>query len=254
MMRRLLFFVLALVFAAAPAGAQTKVVSAEDAVPAAGEPLSVVFTPFQEAVLSAQLFARVARIEREMGQSFEAGDTLVLLDRRKYEIIEDKFEAQAVAAGKNLRVTRKLRKNKSVSALDLANAVRDAGVAGAELAKARRALDECDVRAPYPGRVKKLFVHAHETVDEGDPLVEIVDDRRLFARVLMPSSLFGKVHIGDKVGIKVRETGGTVAGVVSHVNEALDPASATFEVYAVVENAGQKLRSGMTGRLLQNFQ
>lgn len=219
-------------------------------VQAGGEPLSVVFTPFREAVLSARVFSRVERVVKEMGQSFAEGDPLILLDESEYAINADKSRAKAEAAAKNLEVARRLRADKSISALDLENAVRDARAARADLAQDERELAACKTLAPFAGRVKKLFIHAHETVDKGDPLVEIVDDASLTAKILAPSDLFGKVVVGEKLSIAVRETGETVAGTVSHINEALDPASGTFEVYAVVDNAGQSLRSGMTGRLV----
>ncbi len=215
-----------------------------------GEPLSVVFTPFREAVLSARVFSRVDRVVKEMGQSFAQNDPLILLDESEYAINAEKSRAKAAAAGKNLEVARRLRADKSVSALDLENAVRDARAAGADLAQDERELEACKILAPFAGRVKKLFIHAHETVDKGDPLVEIVDDASLTAKILVPSDLFGKIAVGEKLSIAVRETGETVTGTVSNINEVLDPASGTFEVYAVVDNSGQSLRSGMTGRLV----
>ncbi len=216
-----------------------------------GEPLSMVLTPRHEAVLSSELFSKVVKIEKEMGQSFKQGDALVKLDDVQLALEVRKRAALASAAAKNYSVARKLRANKSISELEMANAQRDAEATAAELAMAKRLLDLCRIEAPFNGRVKQLFVHEYEAVKKGDPLIAIVDDWELLARVLVPSSAFGKVSIGQELEFQINQTGEKVRGKVSHINETLDPASATFEVYALIDNSAQTLRSGMSGRLMQ---
>lgn len=223
---------------------------AQDSV-SAGEPLSVVFTPRREAVLSAELFTKVLKIYKEMGQSFEQGDLLIQLDDAQLKLEVTKRQALAESAAGHYAVNQKLRANKSVSALDLQDSRRDAQTSAADLAMARRLIDVCAITAPFRGRVKQLKVREYESVKKGDPLISIVDDWKLFAKVLMPSTSFGKIQIGQILTFQVNQTKQTVKGKVSHINETLDPASSTFEVYAVIDNAEQTLRSGMSGRLLQ---
>lgn len=213
------------------------------------KPLSVVLEAKQQAVLSAEVTAKVEHISKELGQKFAKGELLIQLDEGSYRPNVNKNQAAASAAGKNLEVTQKLFEGKTASPLDLENARKEVGMASANVALSQKELSGCRIYAPFPGRVKKVYAREHELVDKGKPLIEVVDDHLLQARILLPSTLFGKVRVGQDVAVEVVEIDKTVAGTITNVGEVLDPASATFEVYADVPNPGDELRSGMTGRL-----
>jgi RND family efflux transporter MFP subunit len=212
-------------------------------------PLSVVLEAKQQAVLSAEVSAKVERIGKELGQSFAKGELLIQLDEGSYRPNVTKSQAAASAANKNLDVTQKLFEGQSASPLDLENARKEVGMASANVALSQKELAGCRIAAPFAGRVKKVYVREHEWVDKGKPLIEVVDDHLLQARILLPSTLFGKVRVGQEVAVEVVEAGKTVSGRITNVGEVLDPASATFEIYADVPNDADALRSGMTGRL-----
>ncbi|GAB6038494.1 hypothetical protein JCM15519_30530 [Fundidesulfovibrio butyratiphilus] len=241
----LLFVACCLAFSPARGLAQTPVAGS----PLAAKPLSLVLDPKHQAVLSAEVSAKVEHIRKHLGEKFEKGDLLVQLDEGIYRPNVQKNQAAATAAAKSLQVTERLFTGKSASALDVENARKDNGIASAGLQQARKELASCRVCAPFPGRVKRVFVHEHEWVDKGRPLIEVVDDRVLQARILLPSTMFGKVRIGQTIEIAVNEVATSVRGVITHVGQVLDPASATFEIHADVDNARDTLRSGMTGTL-----
>lgn len=131
-------------------------------------------------------------------------------------------------------------------ALELAR--KDEAVAQVNVDIAADDLAACSLLAPFPGRVSKVYVNEHELVDRGTRLLEIVNDRVLWAQFLLPSRVFGRVRTGQTVSIRVVETETAVRGVISHISASIDPASESFEVYATVKNADGGLRSGMRGR------
>jgi RND family efflux transporter MFP subunit len=212
-------------------------------------PLSVVFEAKQQAVLSSEVTAKVEHISKELGQKIAKGDLLIQLDEGSYRPNVSKNQAAASAASKNLEVTQQLIAGKSASPLDLENARKEVGMAAANVQLSQKELSGCKIYAPFSGRVKKVYAREYELVDKGKPLIEVVDDHLLQARILLPSSLFGKVHIGQSVAIAVNEIDQTTTGTVTNIGQVLDPASATFEIYADVSNTADDLRSGMTGRL-----
>lgn len=264
--------------------------------------IAVVFAPHREAVLSAEVSARVQSIKLELGEAFNADDLLVALDDTVYranltiaEARRDAARDQQAAVGalteartrerharamreaarKKLDVTQKLFDDGHASQIELVDAQRELAAAEADCEVVRatviqeqsdatrnlatatarhdlavRELDACHLTAPYAGRVARILVHEHELVDRGTPLIEIVDDRTLRARFLVPSRWFGEVRLGQDVAIRVTETDDRVTGHVSHIAATLDPASATFEVYAEVDNADARLRAGMNGWLM----
>jgi len=122
-------------------------------------------------------------------------------------------------------------------------------LARARLELARHELAGCTVCAPYDGHIARVLVHEHERVERGAPLIEVVDDRVLLAKFLVPSALFRCVEKGRELRLTVNETGGTAAAKVSHIAAVLDPASVTFEVHAEIDNATGELRAGMNAWL-----
>jgi RND family efflux transporter MFP subunit len=219
--------------------------------PVSRDQLSVVLTSRREAVLSAEVRAQVHRVHREFGQSFASGQALIDLDASSFHRLSlERTDVLLEAARKAHAVTAQLFKEKSASIMELEKAKAELAVAEVNRKFSLRNVNVCRIVAPYAGRVEKVFVNEHELVDEGRPLIKIVDDSVLRARIILPSDLFGSLKIGQPMGIMIKETGKEVTAKVSHISAVMDPASATFEVYAEVDNAGGTLRSGMTGRLL----
>jgi multidrug resistance efflux pump len=137
----------------------------------------------------------------------------------------------------------------AAAAKELIQARRKCAVARGQLELAREELAACTIAAPHPGRVARVLVNEHELVDRGTPVIEIVDDRVLRARFLLPSALFRSVTIGQELEIVVRETQTTASATISHIAAVLDAASTTFEVYAEIDNRDGELRAGMNGWL-----
>ena len=210
---------------------------------------AVVFEPRTHAVLSSRVDGVVSRVCREMGQGFSKGNVLLRLDPAIFDLRLESTRAKAEASRQQLSVVESLHRDQSASTLDLANAVRDAAIAAGDLKLAQLERGFCTLSAPYNGRVKQVFIQAQEWVQRGTALMEIVDDRVLMAKVLVPSHLFRGVRMDGEVSIEVNETRSWVRGKISHISPALDAASRTFEVFARVDNKNRQLRSGMTGQL-----
>ena len=137
----------------------------------------------------------------------------------------------------------------SVSAKEMIQAKLDLVTTRGQRDIAANELDACTIKAPFGGRVARLFVHEHEFVERGTPLMETVDDHVLLAKFLLPSALFRSVHKGQELNLFITEVSETVVATVSHISAVLDPASVTFEVHAELDNAERNLWAGMNGSL-----
>lgn len=212
-------------------------------------PYSVVFTPRREAILASEVGTTVLEISREFGQAFHEGDVLITLDDERFKLSRDRAEAQMAAAGRAYNVNSKLFANDSASMLEVEQARAALRMANAEYAMAKKDMDSCVITAPFDGRVNRVLLNEHETVQAGQGLLEVVDDSVLRVKTLLPSKAFRSVSVGLEVGIRVNEIDAEVVGSVSHISATMDPASGTFEIYAEVDNSQGILRSGMTGSL-----
>ncbi len=137
----------------------------------------------------------------------------------------------------------------ATAAKELSKARRDAAVARGKLELSTDELNACTLQAPFNGRVARVLANAHEQVERGKPVIEVVDDGVLTARFLLPSALFRAVRLGQELHLTITETGETVPMQITHIAAVLDPASVTFEVHASVANAAGNLRAGMNGTL-----
>ena len=242
-MKRLLFALVALLACLAPSQAVAQ--QPQGATPN----LAVMFEPKLQAVVSAEVSSRVVLVAKEMGEPFKKGDVLFRLDDESFVQNLKKTQAAARAAAANYKTTVRLREDKSASVNDLEYASRDLATAEANAVLARKDLVACTLAAPFPGRVKRVLVREHEWVERGKPLVEIVDDAVLLAKILLPSWSIGRIPVGMDMQIMVNETGEAVTGKVFRVGEVIDAASATYEVQVEVDNSHRTLRAGMTGVL-----
>lgn len=214
-----------------------------------GACLTAVFFPRRQAELSAEVSARVAAVQYEMGARFEKGDVLVTLDDSRFKARVARAEADVRTAKVNLEAVDRLYRDQSKSRLELAEAKGALARAEADLAVAKQDLDACTVKAPYAGRVVSISAREHELVQRGEALLSIVDDSVLRARFLAAENDLPRLRIGQTVSITVPVLKITENAAITHISPVIDPASRTVEVFAEVENRDGAITSGMIGTL-----
>ncbi len=105
------------------------------------------------------------------------------------------------------------------------------------------------VRAPISGYVVKRSVEPGEAAVPGVPLINIVDNRKLYLRSSIAEERVKKISIGMPVVIKVDALPATeFAGTITEIVPAADPQSRTFQVKVTVPNQRQQLKAGMFAR------
>jgi membrane fusion protein, multidrug efflux system len=207
----------------------------------------VVLAPRSSATLSSGVTSVVKSIPKELGQSFEKGDVLVLLDDTVF--LADQLKTQSILERSEAQLSAKqeLFKDDVASLLELKDAEAQVASSQAEVALAKQRLESCRITAPYSGRISNVFMSSHEMVQAGQELVKIVDDRMLLAKMLVPSNEYKGLNLGQSISIHVHETEVSVSGKISHIGASIDPASSMIKVYAEVINNQDVLRSGMIG-------
>ena len=113
-------------------------------------------------------------------------------------------------------------------------------------------LSHTQVLAPYSGRVVAVNVADGEYPNrefhyKDKPLIEIVNDTKMLAKVLVPANLLSQIHLGQLLTVRVNETGQTVSGKLTRIGAMIDPVSSTVPIEAEIDNANGALIGGMTG-------
>jgi len=211
------------------------------------EQIRVLLVPRQEATLSSQLAARIEAMPVASGGRFQKGDLLVRFNCDITEARLKKAEAQLKAAQLTLKANRELEKFHSVSTLKLVVSETDVERARAEVALMRAQVKRCFVHAPMQGRVVKWRARPYESVAEGQPLIEILDDSHLRLRLFIPSRWLLWLTGDTRFSVLIDETGKTYPARIVSLGARVDPVSQTLEVRAEIPGDRAELLAGMSG-------
>lgn len=206
-----------------------------------------VLEAYRNTLLSALVRSPVAKIHKQMGEHFEEGEVLIELDNTEYAIQQAKAKALLKRNTALYENKKKLYDQNIVSLSELVEAETNQEVAKADFDQAQYNLESTIIKAPYQGKVKKVYLQEGELAKQGSELIEIISDNKLIANILLPSSYKGKVQQGDLFLVYLEKSHQPLEAVVERVSQVVDPASGTIKVEAAIENPKSTLHSGMTG-------
>ncbi|MFM7346141.1 MAG: efflux RND transporter periplasmic adaptor subunit, partial [Tagaea sp.] len=184
-----------------------------------------VVQPEREAVLSAEIAGRIVEMRHGPGDRFREGETLVRLDCRFYEARVAQGNAARDAARAQVESDKEMARLRAIGELDVARSEANLRAAEAEVVLRRIDAQRCALPAPYAGRVVERRAQPHETVSAGAPLLEIVDDRSLRIRAIVPSSALAWLRPGMAFRFTLDETGETRPARVRELGARIDPVS-----------------------------
>jgi membrane fusion protein (multidrug efflux system) len=143
----------------------------------------------------------------------------------------------------------------AITAVEVAEAViqeREAQAAQREAQVRRLALmiEKSEMRAPVTGVITKRYIEAGQWIEQGDPVVEVVQLDPLFVRFNVPEALIHRVRKGDEARLRFDAMGGAeMVGKVEQIIPQADMASRTFTVKVLLPNADQAVMPGYFARV-----
>jgi len=247
-MSRYLLFVLILFGAATAVVASShsspfrhKVVLPQDELTA-----EAVLTPRHEAVLSSQLNGRVEKILVKEGDSFKKGDILIALDCIVNKAQLRKTLSMLRARRSAHQSNQALSKLNAISDVDLSSSLAELEEAMADADIRGHSVRMCHIRAPFNGKVVKIDVHPHETVRQGEALLEVIDNDDLFVELIVPSSWLKWMHSGYRFKLNVSETGKSYKASVTQILPKVDAVSQSVRIIGKVQTKDAKLIVGVS--------
>lgn len=189
---------------------------------------------------------RVQRIDFEPGQKVEAGDVLVELD----DDIEraDLAQAEGAVRENELAIERAttLRKTNTVAQASMDTLLAQKASVTAGLDRARRRLDDRQIRAPFSGIAGMRRVDVGARVDDSTVLTTLDDLSAVKVEFSLPEAYFGRVRLGQPVVATTAAYGKRVfEGRVTSVDSRIDSVGRAFKVRATIPNADLALPAGM---------
>ena len=208
----------------------------------------VTIDPRHRTSLTAEVASPVTKIYKKMGDDFKKGEILIQLNDVIFKSNLNKAEASLEKAKTELDAKKQLFHDNVASLFELKDGEANVATAEADKALAQRNLDGTTILGPYDGKVVTVYVEEYETPQLGAKLIDVVDDKVLIVKFLVPSSLLPKLKVGLPYQIKINETGEKISAKISRIGAVIDPSSGTVKIESDIDNAQGQLKAGMTGQ------
>ena len=197
--------------------------------------------------ISSEIAARVEKINYLMGDSFKKGQVLISFDCQLYKAQKQVIQANYDSAKLQLESDKLLLEMRSIGKLQYQLSVSALDKAKAELNISKLNIERCEIVAPYDGKVMDVFTSIFTSIEQRQPLMDIVGDGLLEAEIVVPSNWLRWLKKGHEVKITIDETGETLDAKVISLGPTIDAVSQTIELKAQFNEKYDTLIPGMSG-------
>ena len=201
----------------------------------------------RETVLSSRIQGTITSIAVTHGASFAKDKVLVSFDRGEQSARLAMAEAELAAARETHQAKLRMQGLQQASEVEVALAASAVSKAQAQISLYRAQIEQCTVKAPFKGRVVKLEAKPFQTVQPGQPLLEIVAAGPLVVRLNAPASWLQWVKPGTLFWFRIDGTDKRYQAEVTALNGRVDAVSQTVEIEGALLKETPKLLPGMSG-------
>jgi RND family efflux transporter MFP subunit len=188
---------------------------------------------------------RIRKIGVGLGDEVKKGARLMDFDCAEQQAQYETAQAEFRAARDTHLARLRLQALGAAGELEVTVAAAAADKARSQVRLRASQLAYCKVSAPFAGNVARLRVKPSESVNAGQPLVDLVNPASLKAQMFVPAAWIAWLRPGAPLTLEVRETGQTFKALVSKINSRVDGVSQQLEVEARIEKGGGRLLPGM---------
>lgn len=211
------------------------------------KPIRALLTPQVESTLSSQIAGRIEKINVRNGERFKQGEPLIEFDCTIQKAQLQKARSELLAARKTHEANLKLQEFKSIGDLDVAISAAEVEKARAEYALVKAQVDMCIIAAPFDGRVVKRIAKPYESVNQGEALIEILDDSELKVELYVPSKWLLWLKDDTEFTVHIDETGKTYPARMTTLGARVDAVSQSIAITATIIGKHPELLAGMSG-------
>ena len=228
-----------------------------------------VVEPVESSQLSFEVDGIVQAVQVDVGDRFRKGDVLAHLDNQSFglnvasaEAALSRAKAQLEEKQSSFERERRIQTEDpgatTQKAVDQVRAayesqIQEVTYSQARLELAQRDLANTELIAPYNGIVSVRFVEPSEVAARGVHMLEVYAEAAMQVAVSIPEQMIGDVHAGLEGQVVLNNLpDDPYVAIVSEVGSSATAANA-FPVTAVINNADERVRPGMTAELLLTF-
>jgi len=201
----------------------------------------------EETTLSSQMAGRITRVKVGLGEAVKKGAVLVEFDCAEQKAQLDAAAAELLGARETHLARLRLQALGAAGELEVTVAAAAADKARGQVQLRKAQMAYCRVYAPFSGNIARPRVKAAESVQLGQPLVDMVNPSVLKAQMFVPAAWVRWMRLGTPLFISVGETGERFPARISKINSRVDGVNQQLEVEARIEKGRGGLLPGMVG-------
>lgn len=209
--------------------------------------VQAILSARNKAVIASAIDARIQDFNVVDGQKFKKGDVLVKYDCSMDYARLKEAKSRLSLTKSQLDAFEKLHDLKSVSEIEYLTAKENNIQNEAIVEQIQSRIKHCRITAPFDGRVKNKNASAHEFVQTGRVLMEIVSDENLRPEFLVPSEWLRWLNIGTPLKVIINETQKVYDARVVTIYGEVDPVSQSVQIAAQMDDYHEELLPGMSG-------
>ncbi|MEX0617876.1 MAG: efflux RND transporter periplasmic adaptor subunit [Pseudohongiellaceae bacterium] len=197
----------------------------------------------------AEQSGRIAATPVQRGSRVSQGDILceIALDNREAELQEALSRQEQAELEYQAALDLQARGLQSQVNIAQNKAARDAAAAAVD--RARLALENTRIRAPFDGVMETRPVDIGDLLERGGVCATVMDDTPMLLVGLVSEQEIGKVRQGAKASSELL-TGERVSGEVTYLSRSADPVSRSYRIEVELETDGVIIRDGITSEIL----
>ncbi|WP_282608009.1 efflux RND transporter periplasmic adaptor subunit [Pelagibius sp. Alg239-R121] len=195
--------------------------------------------------VKAEAYGRVVELNSEKGHSVKSGDIIVRLSPEERPAMLEEARALYEQRRIEYEAARKLSKKGFRAETQLAASKADLQAADAAVKRAKVALENIVIRAPFDGFVDDRMVEIGDFIDKGDPITKVVDLDPILVVTQINERAIKQLSVGEP-GYARLITGDNVEGKIRFISTVADPQTRTFRVEIEVPNPDRKIPDGLS--------
>ena len=159
--------------------------------------------PVEQSKLSFEIPGKIKNIYVDVGDNVKEGQVLAKLDDREALARLNQVKASYDLSKQVFERFQDLRKQGHISIQELDKAISDLTIAKSEYEFYEVKLEQTSLISPYDGVIQNRFLDSGTVINQGIPILEVIDSNFVEAHISMPVQYLNDMRIGDEYDFEI---------------------------------------------------
>ena len=159
--------------------------------------------PVEQSKLSFEIPGKIKNIYVDVGDNVKEGQVLATLDDREAIARLNQIKASYELSKQVFERFQDLRKQGHISIQELDKAISDLTIAKSEYEFYAVKLEQTSLMSPYDGVIQNRFLDSGTVINQGIPILEIIDSNYVEAHISMPVQYLNDMRIGNDYDFEI---------------------------------------------------